>query len=66
MWLYIPSVGKPIRIISLQSVIGGIFNNADILRLDYSVEHGVESVTEEEGSYLLRSRPRPARWPMTG
>jgi outer membrane lipoprotein-sorting protein len=53
MWLYIPSVGKPIRITSLQSVIGGIFNNADILRLDYSVEYGVESVTEEEGSYLL-------------
>jgi len=23
MWLYIPNVGKPIRITSLQSVIGG-------------------------------------------
>ncbi len=27
MWLYIPNVGKPIRITSLQSVIGGVFNN---------------------------------------
>ncbi len=30
MWLYVPNVGKPIRITSLQSVIGGVFNNADI------------------------------------
>ncbi|OPX33856.1 MAG: outer membrane lipoprotein-sorting protein [Desulfobacteraceae bacterium 4484_190.2] len=37
MWLYIPNVGKPIRITSLQSVTGGIFNNADIMRLDYSL-----------------------------
>jgi len=36
MWLYIPNVGKPIRITSLQSVVGGVFNNADILNLDYS------------------------------
>ena len=31
MWLYIPNVGKPIRITSLQSVVGGVFNNSDIL-----------------------------------
>ena len=34
MWLYMPSVGKPIRITSLQSVTGSVFNNADILRID--------------------------------
>ena len=53
MWLYIPSVGKPIRITSLQSVIGGVFNNADILRLDYSTEYAVERVEEDKDSYLL-------------
>jgi len=53
MWLYIPNVGKPIRITSLQSVIGGIFNNADILRLDYATEYDVEAMTEEKDSYLL-------------
>jgi outer membrane lipoprotein-sorting protein len=53
MWLYIPSVGKPIRITSLQSVIGGVFNNADILRLDYSTEYAVESVEEDKDTYLL-------------
>lgn len=46
MWLYIPGVGKPIRITSLQSVIGGVFNNADILSLDYAAEYNVEKVED--------------------
>jgi len=53
MWLYIPNVGKPIRITSLQSVIGGVFNNADILNLDYSAEYDVEKVDEADGELLL-------------
>jgi hypothetical protein len=53
MWLYIPNVGKPIRITSLQSVIGGIFNNADILSLDYSAEYDVEKIEETGNEYLL-------------
>ena len=53
MWLYIPNVGKPIRITSLQSVIGGVFNNSDILQLDYSAEYDVEKVEEKGGEYLL-------------
>ena len=53
MWLYIPNVGKPVRIASLKSVIGGIFNIADILRLDFAAEYNVESVTEEKDTYLL-------------
>jgi outer membrane lipoprotein-sorting protein len=53
MWLYIPNVGKPIRITSLQSVVGGVFNNADILALDYAAEYNVEKVEEKEADYLL-------------
>jgi outer membrane lipoprotein-sorting protein len=53
MWLYIPNVGKPVRIASLQSVIGGIFNNADILRLDYAAEYDVQNLSEDKDSYLL-------------
>jgi outer membrane lipoprotein-sorting protein len=53
MWLYIPNVGKPVRITSLQSVVGGVFNNADILRVDYAVEYNVESTVEEKDDYLL-------------
>jgi outer membrane lipoprotein-sorting protein len=53
MWLYIPNVGKPIRITSLQSVVGGVFNNADILNLDYSTEYNVEKSEEAGGEILL-------------
>ena len=53
MWLYIPNVGKPVRITSLQSVIGGVFNNADILRIDYTDEYNVESVADEKDNHVL-------------
>jgi len=58
MWLYIPNVGKPIRITSLQSVIGGVFNNADILNLDYSVEYSVEKAAEDGKTYLLELKAK--------
>lgn len=58
MWLYIPNVGKPLRITSLQSVVGGVFNNSDILRLDYSAEYNVESVTQQDKQYLLTLKAR--------
>ncbi len=53
MWLYIPNVGKPVRITSLQSVVGGVFNNADILQLDYAAEYDVEKIEEKGNEYLL-------------
>ena len=58
MWLYIPNVGKPIRITSLQSVIGGVFNNADILSLDYAAEYNVEKVEEKGNEYFLQLKAK--------
>ena len=58
MWLYIPNVGKPLRITSLQSVVGGVFNNSDILRLDYSTEYNVENLQEEEAQYVLELKAK--------
>jgi outer membrane lipoprotein-sorting protein len=58
MWLYIPNVGKPIRITSLQSVVGGVFNNSDILRLDYTSEYNVETVEDMEGEYILHLKAK--------
>jgi len=60
MWLYIPNVGKPLRITSLQSVVGGVFNNADILGLDYSVEYKVEKAEQQGNDYLLDLKARTA------
>lgn len=53
MWLYIPNVGRPIRITSLQSVTGGIFNNADIMRVDYNEEYDVTEMVDQGGTWLL-------------
>ena len=53
MWLYIPNVGKPIRITSMQSVVGGVFNNADIMRLDYSVEYDATILEQNTSEYVL-------------
>ena len=58
MWLYIPNVGKPVRITSLQSVVGGVFNNADILRIDYTAEYNAEKVDEEKDAYVLALKAR--------
>lgn len=58
MWLYIPNVGKPVRITSLQSVVGGVFNNADILQLDYAAEYNVEKVEERGSEYLLHLKAK--------
>jgi outer membrane lipoprotein-sorting protein len=58
MWLYIPSVGKPVRITSLQSVVGGVFNNADIMRLDYAEEYEAVTVEDLEETYLLTLKAR--------
>lgn len=58
MWLFIPNVGKPVRITSLQSVVGGVFNNADILQLDYATEYTVEKKEELGDEILLHLKAR--------
>ena len=58
MWLYIPNVGRPIRITSLQSVVGGIFNNSDIMRLEYSVEYNPSILEENETEYILELKAK--------
>ena len=58
MWLYIPEVGKPLRITSLQSVVGGIFNNSDLMRLEFSAEYDVQGIEEQGDEYLLDLRAK--------
>ncbi len=53
MWIFIPDVGRPLRITSLTSVVGGIFNNSDIMRLEFSVEYNVGGVEEQADQYIL-------------
>ena len=36
-----------------QSVVGGIFNNSDLMRLEFSTEYRVQNAVEQEEKYLL-------------
>ena len=58
MWLFIPNVGRPLRITSMQSVVGGVFNNADIMRLDFSTEYSVEKQENKDTHILLTLRAK--------
>jgi len=58
MWLYIPSANKPIRITSLQSVVGGVFNNADIMQLEYSAEYHASYTDGTDKEYILNLRAK--------
>lgn len=58
MWLYLPDVGRAIRITSMQSVVGGVFNNADIMRLDFSVEYTIVGQKEENGFYVVDTKAK--------
>ncbi len=58
MWLYVPSANKPIRITSLQSVVGGVFNNADLMQLEYSVEYDATFAEGTEKEYMLNLKAK--------
>jgi hypothetical protein len=58
MWLYIPNVRKPVRITSLQSVTGGLFNNSDIMSLDYSDEYDCVSIELKDGKNVLELKAK--------
>jgi hypothetical protein len=53
MWLYLPEVGRSIRITSMQSVVGGVFNNSDIMRLDFSTEYDIVSSKDKGDEIVL-------------
>src|SRR3990170_2976086 len=42
-----------LRLGTPQSVTGSVFNNADIMRLDYHVEYDVRTIEEQGGDYVL-------------
>jgi len=58
MWLYLPDVGRPIRITSIQSVTGGIFNNSDIMKVDYAAEYDLVSQKEQDAQIILELKAK--------
>lgn len=58
MWLYIQSVGKPVRLASQQSLTGGVFNNADLMKIDFSAEYSAFISNESEDQYILELKAK--------
>jgi outer membrane lipoprotein-sorting protein len=58
MWSYIPAVKRPIRITSMQSVIGGLFNNSDIMRVDFVVEYNATILESNDSEYLIELKAK--------
>ena len=58
MWLYLPEVGRAIRVTSMQSVVGGVFNNSDIMRLDFSTEYDIVSQKDNGDEIFLEVKAK--------
>ena len=58
MWLFIPNVNKPVRITSLQSVTGGVFNNADIMQLEYAEEYVASRAGGSDDEIILNIKAK--------
>lgn len=58
MWLFLPDVGRAIRVTSMQSVIGGVFNNSDIMRLDFSTEYDIVKQENKEDEIILEVKAK--------
>ncbi|MEA3315837.1 MAG: outer membrane lipoprotein-sorting protein [Campylobacterota bacterium] len=58
MWLFLPEVGRAIRITSMQSVVGGVFNNSDIMRLDFGTEYNIVSQKDNKDTIILETKAK--------
>jgi outer membrane lipoprotein-sorting protein len=56
-WVYMPNLKRSVRLAARESFMGGDFNNADILRVDYSTDYdaAIKSETPDRWVLLLKS-----------
>lgn len=60
LWVYLPNLKKPVRLAARESFQGGDFNNADVLRVNYSddYEGQVSNSEEVENAWRLDLRAK--------
>lgn len=61
MWLRIPDVEQALRVSSMHSVVGGIFNNWDLMFSDFSSDYDVD-LAEEEGDVYALALKAKSKW----
>jgi len=47
LWLYMPNLKRAIRVASRDSFMGGDFNNADVLRVNYQADYSAKTVPSQ-------------------
>lgn len=52
-WVYMPNLKRALRIANRDSFQGGDFNNADVLRTNYTRDYDAKLVSEDAQAYLL-------------
>ena len=57
-WVYMPNLKRAVRLAARESFMGGDFNNADVLRVNYSKDYDptLASETEDHWQLTLKSR----------
>lgn len=58
MWLYMPNLKRAVRVASRDSFMGGDFNNADVLRVNYSADYTAKLVEETPEAYVLELKAK--------
>lgn len=61
MWLKIPDIEQALRVSSMHSVVGGIFNNWDLMATEFHSEYAVQEAEAEKDVYALTLRAKN-RW----
>ena len=52
-WVYMPNLKRAVRLAARESFMGGDFNNADVLRVNYSKDYDPSLVSEAEDRWVL-------------
>jgi outer membrane lipoprotein-sorting protein len=58
LWIYLPSLKRAVRMANRDSFQGGDFNNADVLRVNYSKDYSAQLVGGEPATWVLELRAR--------
>lgn len=58
MWLYMPNLKRAVRVASRDSFMGGDFNNADVLRVNYTADYTAEISEETDKAWVLELKAK--------
>lgn len=59
-WVYMPNLKRAVRLAARESFMGGDFNNADVLRVNYSADYDPTIASETPEAWVLSLKSRSA------